>query len=68
MYLPLILQKVLLKVMGNIENAYYNHMAMVCFDDDFCLVDENEFKDLIEFLDELQPWEEYPKDFKKIVP
>ncbi len=67
MVVPFIIQHIILKAVQNLEDANYENMAEVNFTHDFALIDKDEFQELIEFLHENCPWEEFPRYFSDIV-
>ncbi len=67
MIVPFIIQHIVLKVVRNMEDANYENMAEVNFTHDFALIEKDEFQELVEFLEENCPWEEFPRNFSDIV-
>ena len=58
------------KPVQHLQDAQYDHHAEVIIGEKsstFVLVDEDEFKELVDFLDEERGWEEFPHDFESIV-
>ena len=67
---PFIISEIILKAVQHLQDAQYDHHAEVIIGEKsstFVLVDEDEFKELIDFLDEERGWEQFPRDFKCIV-
>lgn len=67
---PFIVSEIILKALQHLQDAQYDHHAEVIIGErssTFVLVDEDEFKELVDFLDEERPWEEYPHNFESIV-
>ena len=67
---PFIISEIVLKAVQHLQDAQYDHHAEVIIGErssTFVLVDEDEFKELIDFLDEERGWEEFPHDFESIV-
>ncbi len=67
MIVPFIIQHIVLKAMQNIEDANFQNMAEVIFAHDFTLIEREEFQELVEFLEENCPWEEFPRNFSEVV-
>ena len=67
---PFIISEIILKAVQHLQDAQYDHHAEVIIGErssTFVLVDEDEFKELVDFLDEERGWEEFPHDFESIV-
>ena len=67
---PFIISEIVLKAVQHLQDAQYDHHAEVIIGErssTFVLVDEDEFKELVDFLDEERGWEEFPHDFESIV-
>ena len=67
---PFIISEIILKAVQHLQDAQYDHDAEVIIGErssTFVLVDEDEFKELVDFLDEERGWEEFPHDFESIV-
>ena len=67
---PFIISEIILKAVRHLQDAQYDHHAEVIIGErssTFVLVDEDEFKELIDFLDEERGWEDFPRDFESIV-
>ncbi len=67
MIVPFIIQHIALKAVKNMEDANYENMAEVKFAHDFALIEKDEFQELVEYLEEICPWEEFPRNFSDIV-
>ncbi|MBP5771684.1 MAG: hypothetical protein J6W75_10030 [Bacteroidaceae bacterium] len=68
--IPFIVTELVLKAVQHLQDAKYDHQAEVVIGEKsrtFVLVEEEEFKELIDFLDEERGWEEFPRDFNAIV-
>lgn len=67
---PFIISEIILKAVQHLQDAQYDHHAEVIIGErssTFVLVEEEEFKELIDFLDEERGWEDFPRDFNAIV-
>ena len=67
---PFIISEIILKTVQHLQDAQYDYHAEVIIGErssTFVLVDEDEFKELVDFLDEERGWEEFPHDFESIV-
>ena len=67
---PFIISEIILKAVQHLQDAQYDHHAEVIIGErssTFVLVDEDEFKELVDFLDEERGWEQFPHDFESIV-
>ena len=67
---PFIISEIVLKAVQHLQDAQYDHHAGIVIGEKsstFVLVDEDEFKELIDFLDEERGWEDFPRDFESIV-
>ena len=67
---PFIISEIILKAVQHLQDAQYDYHAEVIIGErssTFVLVDEDEFKELVDFLDEERGWEEFPHDFESIV-
>ena len=67
---PFIISEIVLKAVQHLQDAQYDHHAEIVIGEKsstFVLVDEDEFKELIDFLDEERGWEDFPRDFECIV-
>ena len=67
---PFIVSEIILKAVQHLQDAQYDHHAEIVLGENsrtFVLVDEDEFKELMDFLDEERGWEDYPRDFESIV-
>ena len=56
------------KPVQHLQDAQYDHHAEVIIGEKsstFVLVDEDEFRELVDFLDEERGWEDFPRDFLK---
>jgi len=68
--IPFIVTELVLKAVQHLQDAKYDHQAEVVIGEKsrtFVLVEEEEFKELIDFLDEERGWEDFPRDFNAIV-
>ena len=68
--IPFIVTELVLKAVQHLQDAKYDHQAEVVIGETsrtFVLVEEEEFKELIDFLDEERGWEDFPRDFNAIV-
>ena len=68
--IPFIVSEIILHAVQHLQDAQYDHQAEIVIGEKkstFVLVDEDEFKELIDFLDEERGWEDFPKDFNAIV-
>lgn len=68
--IPFIVTELVLKAVQHLQDAQYDHQAEVVIGEKsrtFVLVEEDEFKELVDFLDEERGWEEFPRDFDAIV-
>lgn len=68
--IPFIITEIVLKAVQHLQDAKYDHHAEVVIGENgssFVLVEEEEFKELIDFLDEERGWEDFPRDFNAIV-
>ena len=67
---PFIVTELVLKAVQHLQDAKYDHQAEVVIGEKsstFVLVEEEEFKELVDFLDEERGWEDFPRDFNAIV-
>ena len=67
---PFIVTELVLKAVQHLQDAQYDHQAEVVIGETsrtFVLVEEEEFKELIDFLDEERGCENFPRDFNAIV-
>ena len=67
---PFIVTELVLKAVQHLQDAQYDHQAEVVIGETsrtFVLVEEEEFKELVDFLDEERGWEDFPRDFNAIV-
>ena len=67
---PFIISEIILKAVQHLQDAKYDHHAEVIIGErssTFVLVDEDEFKELVDFLDEERGWEDFQHDFESIV-
>lgn len=68
--IPFIVTELVLKAVQHLQDAKFDHQAEVVIGEKsrtFVLVEEEEFKELIDFLDEERGWEDFPRDFNAIV-
>lgn len=68
--IPFIVTELVLKAVQHLQDAKYDHQAEVVIGEKsrtFVLVEEEEFKELIDFLDEERGWEDFPREFDEIV-
>ena len=68
--IPFIVTELVLKAVQHLQDANYDHQAEVVIGEKsrtVILVEEEEFKELIDFLDEERGWEDFPRDFNAIV-
>lgn len=68
--IPFIVTELVLKAVQHLQDAKYDHQAEVVIGEKsrtFVLVEEEEFKELVDFLDEERGWEDFPRDFNAIV-
>lgn len=68
--IPFIVTELVLKAVQHLQDAKYDHQAEVVIGETsrtFVLVEEEEFKELVDFLDEERGWEDFPRDFNAIV-
>ena len=68
--IPFIITEIVLKAVQHLQDAKYDHHAEVVIGENgssFVLVEEEEFKELVDFLDEERGWEDFPRDFNAIV-
>ena len=67
---PFIISEIVLKAVQHLQDAQYDHQAEVVIGETsrtFVLVEEEEFKELVDFLNEERGWEDFPRDFESIV-
>ena len=67
---PFIVTELVLKAVQHLQDPQYDHQAEGVIGETsrtFVLVEEEEFKELIDFLDEERGWEDFPRDFNAIV-
>lgn len=67
---PFIVTELVLKAVQHLQDAKYDHQAEVVIGETsrtFVLVEEEEFQELVDFLDEERGWEDFPRDFNAIV-
>ena len=67
---PFIVTELVLKAVQHLQDAKFDHQAEVVIGENsrtFVLVEEEEFKELVDFLDEERGWEDFPRDFNAIV-
>ena len=67
---PFIITELVLKAVQHLQDAKFDHQAEVVIGEKsrtFVLVEEDEFQELVDFLDEERGWEDVPRDFNAIV-
>ena len=69
--IPFIITEIILQAVRRLQDAKYDHQAEIVLGEPgkstFVLVEEDEFKELIDFLDDERGWEKFPRDFDAIV-